>query len=163
MTRCITAACVVAGFMSLGSPPSAAQGPTITGDRAIADTVTQLLSGIASATSSLDLDRLRDYYERSEAVTYVAQGRVVRSYGAFSGILNAQLGGLRAADLRWGDTYVDVLGQDVAVATATYELTAIFPDGDSARSSGTYTCIFVRGDAGWRVRHSAHSFPPPSP
>jgi uncharacterized protein (TIGR02246 family) len=133
--------------------------PTVTGSPAIADTIARLFTGIAEATTTLDLDRLLAYYEESDALTYVAQGRVTRSYDAFREVLHTQLGGLEAADLRWQDTYVDVLSSDVAVATATYAFTATLPDGRSVRTTGTYMCIYVRQDGRWRVRYSTHTFP----
>jgi ketosteroid isomerase-like protein len=160
MTKYLAALCIALGGASLTSGPCSAQVATVTGHGAIADTITRLFSDIAEATSALDLDRLLAYYEKSEGLTYVAQGRVTRSHDAFSALVHAQFDGLAGADLQWLDTYVDVLSSDVAVATATYELSATLPDGNSVQSAGTYMCIYVRRDAGWRIRYSAHSFPP---
>jgi ketosteroid isomerase-like protein len=159
MTRNLVAVCVLYGGLGLTAIPASAQTRTVTGSPATADTIAQLFAGIAEATTALDLDRLLAYYEESDALTYVAQGRVIRSHATFSDVLNAQLRGLSGADLRWLDTYVDVLSSDAAVATATYEFTATLPTGDSVRTTGTYMCIYVRRDGGWQVRYSAHSFP----
>ena len=163
MAKYLTAACILCGGLGLTTMPGSAQMPTVTGSPAIADTITQLFAGIAEATTALDVDRLLAYYEKSEGLTYVAQGRVIRSHDAFSDVLDAQLRALRGADLRWLDTYVDVLSGDVAVATATYEFTATLPDGGSVPTTGTYMCIYVRREGRWQVRYSAHSFPPRQP
>ena len=160
MTKYLATACIVLGGFSATPAVGSAQVPTVTGQRAIADTIARLFSSIAEATSAQDIDRLLGYYEESEALTYVAQGRVIRSHEAFSEVLDAQLRGLSGADLRWLETYVDVLSNDVAVATATYEFTATLPDGNSVQSTGTYMCIYVREEGSWRIRYSAHSFPP---
>lgn len=157
--KCITGVGIVAGGLGLAAAAGVAQTATITGDRAIGDTVTQLFSEIAEATNSLDLDRLLEYYENTEALTYVARGRVTRSHDAFGRMIREQFEGLSGADLRFHHTYVDVLSADVAVATATYEFTASFPNGGSAQSAGTYTCMYVRTDGGWKVRYSIHTFP----
>ena len=162
MTKYLTAACILCGGLSLTTIPSSAQMPTVTGSPAIADTIAQLFAGIAEATTALDFDRLLAYYEDSEALTYVAEGRVIRTHDAFSDVLNAQLRGLDGSDLRWLETYVDVPSSDVAVATATYEFTATLADGRSVQTTGTYMCIYVRREGGWQVRYSAHSFPPRS-
>jgi uncharacterized protein (TIGR02246 family) len=160
MFRYLSSTFFVLSVLSLIPAAGAAQVPTVTGPRAIADTISLLFARIAEATTAQDLDRLLGYYETSEALTYVAQGQVIRSHQAFSEILNAQLGGLSRADLRWIDTYVDVLSNDVAVATATYEFVATTPDGNAVQNTGTYMCIYVRQNGQWRVRYSAHTFPP---
>jgi len=160
MTKFLTVAwmlCVGLGFTSM---PISAQTTTVSGSRAIADTIAKLFGGIAEATNALDLDRLLAFYDESDALTYVAQGRVVRTRRAFDSVVRAQFQGLTAADLKWQDTFVDVLSDDVAVATATYELTGTFPDGGTVRRTGTYMCIYVRDEDRWLVRYSAHSFPP---
>jgi len=159
MTKCLTVACILCGGLGLTTAPVSTQVPAVTGSPAVADTIAQLFAGIAEATTALDFDRLLAYYEDSDALTYVAQGQVIRSHGVFRDVLDAQLRGLGRADLRWLDTYVDVLSSDVAVATATYEFTATLPDGGSVRTTGTYMCIYVRREGRWQVRYSAHSFP----
>lgn len=163
MTKYLTAVCILCGGLSITTIPSSAQMHTVTGSPAIADTIAQLFAGIPEATTALDVGRLLSYYEESDALTYVAQGQVIRSHDAFSEVLDAQLRGLVGADLRWRDTFVDVLSSNVAVATATYAFTALLPDGGSVRTTGTYMCIYVRREGRWQVRYSAHSFPQQRP
>jgi len=126
---------------------------------AIAVTVSQRFNEITEATNALEFDRLLGQYRKSEDLTYIAGGRVTRSHEAFSHIMDAQFGGVTKADLRWRDTYVDVLSPEVAVATATFEFNATMESGDVARSSGTYMCIYVLHDGLWQIQYSAHSFP----
>lgn len=159
MTKSIASVCLLSMGMSVAPIPTAAQAPSVTGSAAVADTIARLFGGIAEATRALDLDRLLAYYEESDALTYVAQGKITRSYSAFRDLVRTQLGGLSGAELTFLDTYVDVLSKDAAVATATYNLTARLPDGGSLRTTGTYMCIYVRHEDGWRVRYSAHTFP----
>jgi ketosteroid isomerase-like protein len=160
MIKHLSAGCVLFAGLILTPSPVHAQMRTVTGSASIADTIGQLFGEIAEATNALDVDRLLRYHADGDALTYVAQGRVTRSKAAFGRLLSAQLGGLAAADVRWRDLYIDVLSDDVAVATATYELTATFPDGDSVRTTGTYMCIYVRHEGGWDIRYSTHTFPP---
>ena len=127
--------------------------------QAVADTVTQLFNGIAEATNALDFGRLLSFYRESEDLTYVAQGRVTRSHAAFAGLVAAQFRGVTGADLRWIDTYVDVLARDVAVATTTYELTAVVEARDTVQSAGTFMGIYVLRDGEWQIEYAAHSFP----
>lgn len=163
MMKYFSALCVLGSGLMLTATPGRAQRPTVTGSPAIADTITQLFAEIADVTTTLDVDRLLAFYEASDALTYVAQGRVTRSQAAFANVLHSQLRGLAGADLRWLDTYVDVLSSDVAVATATYEFTVTLPEGGSVRTTGTYTCIYVRQAGRWQIRYSVHTFPPRQP
>jgi uncharacterized protein (TIGR02246 family) len=160
MTKYLTAAFILCSGLMLTPLPTHAQTVTVTGSPAIADTIARLFGEIAEATNALDVERLLGYHADGDALTYVAQGRVTRSKAAFGNLLDAQLGALAAADVRWGDVYIDVLSNAVAVATATYAFTATFPDGGSVRTQGTYTCIYVRQEGRWEVRYSAHTFPP---
>ena len=136
-----------------------AQVREVSGSSAIADTITLLFADMAEATTALDVDRILTHYADSDALTYVARGRVTRSRAAFAALVRAQLGGLASANLRWLDTYVDVLSDDVAVATATYELTVRLPDGTSVQTAGTYMCIYVRQGERWLIQYSSHTFP----
>lgn len=160
MTRYVATVCILGGALSVSTPAVFAQTRTVTGSPVIADTITALFAGIAEATSALDVDRLLGYYAETPSLTYVARGQVLRSRPAFREVLEAQLGGLAGAHVRWLDTYIDVLSDGAAVATATYELTATFPDGGTVRRTGTYMCIYVRRDGRWSVEYSSHTFPP---
>ena len=163
MTRYLTAVSILCGGLGLSAVRTSAQLPVVTGTPAIADTVARLFAGIGEATTALDLDRLLSYYEDTEALTYVARGRITRSRAAFADLLDTQLRGLAGADLRWRDIYLDVLSDDVATATATYEFTATLPDGRIIPTAGTYMCIFVRREGRWLVGYSTHTFPASQP
>jgi ketosteroid isomerase-like protein len=147
--------------LSLGCEPASEHLLTPEERDAIASRVGQLFDEIPQATNALQFGRLLSYYRDSDELTYVARGRVTRSHGAFADIMDAQFGGVVEADLRWLDIHIDVLSRDVAVSTATFEFTAILTAGDTARSSGTYTSIYVLRDGEWKIQYSAHSFPPP--
>lgn len=143
--------------------PLAAQGLTQAESDAIEDTVGRLFAEITEATNALDLERLLALHEDGDELTYVAAGRVTRSHEAFAGLLQAQLGGLSAADVRLLDPSVDVLARDVALATSTYEFTATFPSGSRFTTTGTYMAVFVLRDGGWKIRYSSHTFPQREP
>ena len=159
MTSSRTVACLLLAAVSLSCRPVSDQVLTADERRAVADTIGLLFNEIPDATNALDFDRLLGYYRDSEDLTYVARGRVTRSYRAFAELLDAQFRGVTEADLRWMDTYVDVLSRDIAVATATYEFTAILEARDTAQSAGTFMGIYVLRDGNWQIEYSAHSFP----
>jgi len=73
--------------------------------------------------------------------------------------MDGQLGGAAEADLRWLEKHIDVLSRDVAIATANFDFTMLLQTGDTARSSGTYTAVYVRRDGQWKIEYSVHTFP----
>ena len=152
-------ACIFLATLALGCNPPAEQPMTSDERAAIAEEVHQLFNGIAEATNALDLDRLLGYYRQSDDLTYVAQGRVNRSYETHQEMVNTQFGGLAGSELEWLSAYVDVLSRDVVVVTATYEFNATLPSGRSIGSAGTFSCIYVLGDGVWQIHHSSHTFP----
>jgi ketosteroid isomerase-like protein len=145
--------------MSFSCQPKAEQPLSSEERRAVADEVGQLFNQIPEVTNALDFERLLSYYRESEELTYVARGRVTRSFAAFSDVMDAQFGGVTEANLRWLDTYVHVLSREVVVATASFEFTATLESGDTAQSAGTYMAIYVLHDGQWRIEYTAHSFP----
>jgi len=153
------AACILLLVIIPGCHPASEQVLSPDERRAVADEVGQLFQQIPEATNALDFERLLSFYRESEDLTYVARGRVTRSFTAFSEIMDEQFGGVIEANLRWLDTYVDVLSREVVVATADFDFIAGLESGDKARSEGTYMAIYVLREGQWGVEYSAHSFP----
>ena len=144
MTLSRAVMCLLLPVMCLSCQSTSEQAPSLDENRAVADEVRQLFNQIPDATNALDFERLLSYYRESEDLTYVARGRVTRSFAAFSDIMDAQFGGVTEANLQWLETHIDVLSRDVVVATANFEFTAGLESGDTAQSAGTYIAIYVR-------------------
>lgn len=144
----------------LGGQVTAEQALASEEQSAIAETVEGLFNEIAEGTNALDFDRLLSQYRQSDSLCYVARGRVTRGFEAFSQLVHTQFRGVTEANLHWNDIYIDVLSDDTAVATATYQLVVTLESGDIFPSSGTFMCIYVLDDEGWQIQYSAHTFPP---
>ena len=153
----------IAGFLicvtGLGCQPRPDQPLTSDEQRTIAETVDSLFDEIAIATNDLEFDRLLQFYRRSDDLTYVAQGRINRSYATFAGLVNAQFGGVTGAELHFLEKIVDVVSRDVVVVTAKFQFAATLDTGETGRSSGTFMCIYVLRDGRWEVQYSSHTFP----
>ena len=159
MTSLHSVGCLLLAGLIVGCQPTSDSVPNADERNAIADTVSQLFDEIAEATNALEFDRLLGNYRASDDLTYVARGQVTRSHESFADLVDAQFRGVTEADLRWIDTHIDVLTSTVAVATTTYEFTAVLETGDTVQSAGTFMCIYVARDGEWKVDYSAHSFP----
>ncbi|UCG86392.1 MAG: nuclear transport factor 2 family protein [Gemmatimonadota bacterium] len=157
MAMRVTAAALV--LLSTSCQPAQQQRLTVEEVTAIADSVGVLFDQIPQAVNALEIDRLLGYYREAENLTYLAGGRITRSHEAFAAIMDGQFRSAAEADLRWLERYVDVLGRDVAIASATFEFTMVLQRGDTARSSGTYMAAYVRRDGEWKIEHTGHTFP----
>lgn len=142
----------------LGCQPAGEQPLTPAETAAIAETVADRFEEIATATNNLQFDRLLALYGEGDDLTYVARGRVTRSYTAFAELLRAQFSGVTAAKLSFWDRHVDVLSREVVVITAPYEFSASSSAGRIGGSSGTFTCVYVLRDGEWKIQHSSHTF-----
>lgn len=153
----------IAGFLicvtGLACQPRPDQPLTSDEQRTIAETVENLFDEIATATNDLEFDRLLQFYRRSDDLTYVARGRISRSYATFAELLNAQFGAVTGAELRFLEKTVDVVSRDVVVVTALFQFAATLDTGETGRSSGTFMCIYVLRDARWEIQYSSHTFP----
>lgn len=149
-------ACVVASGCSTVSQ----QRLTSEEREAIADTVGRLFDEVREATTALDLDRLLGLYRNSDDLMYVAQSRITRSYDAYEQVVHAQFDPVADANLEFSNTYIDVLTRDLAIATATFDFTAVLEGGGTANSTGTYTAVYSLQDGEWKIDYSAHTFPP---
>lgn len=150
---------IVCGSLAVLPGRITAQDLTEAESNEIARTVSQRFLEVAEATNALDMNRLLALYDTSDNLTYVAQGTVTRGIEAFRALIDAQLGGLSSADVRFSDPEVDVLDRGVALTVSPYEFTATFPSGSTITTAGTYMCLFVLRDGLWLIRHSSHTFP----
>src|SRR5690606_12961328 len=59
----------------------------------------------------------------------------------------------------WGDMYVDRIGSDAAVLTASWSIPHIAPTGQPHTIGGAWTAVFRRIDGEWKIVHEHLSEP----
>jgi ketosteroid isomerase-like protein len=67
---------------------------------------------------------------------------------------------MREPRWEWGDVYVDRLGSDAAVLTATWSIPHIAPTGRPHVIRGAWTAVFRRIDGKWMIVAEHLSVPP---
>lgn len=157
-THC-RSACIPVALYCLACQPTADRPLTPDEESTIATIVGSHFDGIATVTNNLQFDSLLGFYSERDDLTYVARGRITRSHATFAELVNTQFAGVSDAMLSFSDKYVDVLERDVAVVTARFQFAATVGGRDTARSSGTFTCVYVLRDGLWKIQHSSHTFP----
>ncbi len=124
---------------------------------AIADTLRQLVAS-AYDFSHADGDavgRLMSLYPDSGRVVSASAGQVVTTRDSLQAGIRTfweNVGhNMRDPRWTWGPMYVDVLGPDAAVLTATYAIPHRTPRGEPHVIGGAWTAVFVRRGGRWVI------------
>jgi ketosteroid isomerase-like protein len=124
---------------------------------AISDTVRQLFTDLAEATSALDLDSLLALYDHGEDFKFAAYGSVVTPYSAFADTVYAHFNPLVQVSFVPDTILVDVLSRDVAIATAPFRFSGTPAQGESLTLCGVYTAVYSRTPQPWRIIYAGES------
>lgn len=150
----LVAAC--AALLSGGCAVDSTRVPLSSATRAaIADTLQRLLVTAYDITAPDPLPRLLGLYPDTGRVISASGGHVIadrdsvftgiRAFWTFVGQ------NMRNPTWTWGPFFVDVLGPDAAVVTATYSVPHHTPAGEPHVVAGAWTAVFARRDGQWRI------------
>jgi len=130
-------------------PLSAAQ------QEAIADSLRRMMVATADLSKGDVVRRLMSLYPDSGRVVSASAGRVTASRDTLERSIRTfweNVGhNMRDPQWRWGEMYVDVLGPDAAVLTATYSIPHRTPRGAPHVVGGAWTVVFARRGGRWVV------------
>jgi ketosteroid isomerase-like protein len=142
------AACRPAG-PSEQRPLSAAE------QEAIADSLRRMMVAAADLSKGNVVRRLMSLYPDSGRVVSASAGRVTASRDTLERSIRTfweNVGhNMRDPRWTWGTMYVDVLGRDAAVLTATYSIPHHTPRGAPHVVGGVWTVVFARRGERWVV------------
>jgi uncharacterized protein DUF4440 len=134
------------------SPPSrVVAGP----DKALADTLKTVIEQAYDFTRPDVLTRMGRLYPDSGRVISASGGRVLDSPDSLRAGLAEfwRTAGqyMRDPKWEWGTVYVDRLGPDAAVLTATWSIPHIAPTNRPHVLRGAWTAVFRRLDGKWKI------------
>ena len=152
---------VIAGCQ--GTPRSSASwqaGP----DPALADTLKARIEAAYDFTKPGVAERMSALYPTSGRVLSASGGQIVSSVDSIRSGIAAfwrNVGqNMRNPKWVWGETYVDRLGPDAGVLTATWSIPHIAPTGKPHTIRGAWTAVFRRLDGQWMIVAEHLSVPP---
>ena len=149
--------------LSAGCAP--VPGPTLT-DAALADTLKARIEGAYDFSLPGVVDRMNSLYPDSGRVISASGGQIVASVDSLrAGIATfwRDVGrNMENPKWQWGDVYVDRLGPDAAVLTATWSIPHIAPTGHPHTIRGAWTAVFRRIGGRWVIVVEHLSTPPPA-
>jgi ketosteroid isomerase-like protein len=145
-----------------GSPDSR----PVLGDSALADTLKGLIEQAYDFSRPGALARLGSLYPDTGRVVSASGGQVLDSPDSLRAGLAEfwSTAGQYMKDARWewGKVYVDRLGPDAAVLTATWSIPHIAPTGRPHVIRGAWTAVFRRMNGEWKIVVEHLSTPPGS-
>lgn len=133
-------------------------------DTALADTLKARIEAAYDFTRPGVLERMNALYPDTGRVISASGGRVIASADSLkAGIAtfwNNVGRNMKDARWVWGDVYVDRLGDDAAVLTATWSIPHIAPTGNPHVIQGAWTAVFKRIGGKWMIVVEHLSAPP---
>jgi len=122
---------------------------------AIADSLRRLVVAACDLSKPNVVASLMSLYPDSGRVVSAGAGQVHTSRDSLEAGIRAfweNVGhNMRDPRWTWGPMYVDVLGPDAAVLTATYTIPHRTPRGDPHVVGGAWTAAFARRDGRWVI------------
>jgi ketosteroid isomerase-like protein len=141
------------------SPPRVVEN-----DTALADTLKARIEAAYDFSSPGVVERMNALYPDSGRVLSASGGHVIASADSLrAGIASfwQNVGrNMRDAKWVWGDVFVDRLGDDAAVLTATWSIPHIAPTGHPHVIQGAWTAVFRRIGGKWMIVVEHLSVPP---
>lgn len=135
------------------------------GAQALADTLRGMIEEAYDFARPDVPERMGALYPTGGRVISASGGHVMTSPDSLrQGIADfwANVGrNMREPRWEWGDVYVDRLGPDAAVLTATWSLPHIAPTERVHVLHGAWTAVFRRLDGEWTIVHEHLSVPMP--
>jgi ketosteroid isomerase-like protein len=150
--------------LALGTGCGPQPGRTVPGDSALADTLKGLIEHAYDFSRPGVLERMASLYPDSGRVISASGGQVMDSPDSIRAGLAEfwRTAGqyMREARWEWGKVYLDRLGPDAAVLTATWSIPHLAPTNRPHVIRGAWTAVFRRLAGRWKIVVEHLSAPP---
>jgi SnoaL-like domain len=145
--------------------PGCRQAPPATGsDAALADTLKARIGQAYDFTRPGVVERMEGLYPDSGHVVSASGGLIISSVDSLHAGIQAfwdNVGkNMKDPTWQWGDVYVERLGPDAAVMTASWSIPHIAPTGHPHVIRGAWTAVFRRVSGRWVIVMEHLSTPP---
>jgi ketosteroid isomerase-like protein len=155
----VRSAVLLLGVCACRSAPQAPEA-----DMALADTLKARIEEAYDFTRPGVAERMIALYPDTGRVISASGGQAMASGDSLrAGIRDFWLNvgqNMREPRWEWGDVYVDRLGREAAVLTATWSIPHIAPTGRPHVLRGAWTAVFRRIDEQWMIVAEHLSVPP---
>lgn len=129
---------------------------------AVADSVRQVMTELASAVSKNGFTAWIPYLERSERFVWTSDGKIeFPTADSLARFIEPFAATLKHTELSFGDVRVSVLAPGLAQAAATYRELFVGQKADTTRIAGVFVGVWARSNGGWKLvsGHTSHGAP----
>ena len=151
-------------LLTAGALACATPAPDAAADRALADTLTQLIAQAYDFTQPDVVARMSALYPDSGRVISASGGHIMTSTDSLHGALEdfwANVGtNMSGPQWTWHDVHIDRLSDDAAVLTGAWSIPHIAPTGNPHTIRGAWTAVFRRIGGEWKIVQEHLSVPP---
>lgn len=154
----LRAAIRAAALLALVTSAACSRGPaarTEAQQRALLDTLSARIAEAYDPTKPDPVARAMALYPQTGRVVSAAGGRITTDRVALERDVRTfweNVGrNMRSPRWEWGERYLDVLGPDAAVLTASYRIPHLTPAGEPHAIGGVWTAVFARRDGRWVI------------
>ena len=125
----------------------------------IEDQIKQLASELFDSWNKAEYAQYLNYYSNSNEFTFAANGKITRSWLAFSDTVKAHTDPLENSKVEVINQYIDIVERNLVIVTELFDWSAIYKSGKQENMRGTYTTIYARHNKEWNIIYVAESFP----
>ena len=125
----------------------------------IAKQIKQLSSELFDSWNKAEYVRYMNYYSKSDVFTFAANGKITRTWFAFSDTVKAHTKPLKSSQVKVLEQYIDIIERDLVIVTELFDWSAIYESGNEENMQGTYSTIYAKRDNIWIIIYVAESFP----
>jgi ketosteroid isomerase-like protein len=121
--------------------------------------IKQLSSDLFDSWNKAEYYRYMNYYSRSDAFTFAANGNITRTWSAFSDTVKAHTNPLKKSEVKVLKQYIDIIERNIVIVTEFFDWSAIYKSDKVENMQGTYTTIYAKRNNEWKIIYVAESFP----
>ena len=121
--------------------------------------IKQLSSELFDSWNKAEYERYMNYYSKNDCFTFAANGKITRTWSAFSDMVQAHTNPLRKSEVKVFKQYIDIIERDLVIVSELFDWSATYESGKEEYMQGTYTTIYAKHDNKWKIIYVAESFP----
>ena len=128
----------------------------------VTDELTQAYTDANDVISRFDGEAWLGYFESSGDMHFTEHGGIW-SWSMLADTVRTRWPGLQMTSFAWGELNIQVLAPDIGIVTTTFDETFTDAEGTPTDMIGTFTAVWVRTDAGWKIVNASVRLPQPEP
>ena len=129
------------------------------GKKEIYSQIKKLSSELFDSWNKAEYDRYMNYYSRNDHFTFAANGKITRTWSAFSDTVKVHTYPLRKSEVKVLKQYIDIIERDLVIVTELFDWSATYVSDKKEYMRGTYTTLYAKRENIWKIIYVAESFP----